>query len=62
MQGKGDNIIRVTTQEVQLSRSPSLRLIDAPEDNKIGEKVLSRELKNLNPRRKVTSVVIHIYF
>jgi hypothetical protein len=60
---KGDNIIRVTNTRgvtIKVSISETDRCTQGI--NKIGEKVLSRGLKNLNPRREVTSVVIHIYF
>ena len=50
------------SQEVQPSRSPSQGPTDAPKEWARLEVVLSGGLKNMNPHRKVTTVVIHIYF
>jgi hypothetical protein len=63
MEGKGDNIIRVSNirgAAIMVSISKTDRCTRGI--NKIRKKFLSGGLKNPNPRREVTSVVIHIYF
>jgi hypothetical protein len=63
MEGKGNNIIRVTNirgATIKVSISETDRCTRGI--NKIGEKVLSGGLKNPNSRQEVTSVVIYIYF
>jgi hypothetical protein len=63
MEGKGDNIIRVSN-----TRGATIKVSIFEIDrctrgiNKIGEKVLFGGLKNPYSRQEVTSIVIHIYF